>query len=101
MSCHHQVAYEYLSAVASTINKDDTGLDEVLDVTGPPALTAAAQRFACRAEPNLSWDALSALDEQPAGGRGKVVGDMLVLPITGFSPGRGRFQNMGSHGRSK
>ena len=65
---------------------------------GPPALTAAIQTVAQEDDPDLSWDALSARNEgNPAGGRGKVIaGDVLILPITGFNPDRGWFQNMGS-----
>lgn len=102
MSPHHSVAYQFLSTLRSTIfwNVDSLATVDPLNITGPPALTAAVQAVAQREEPGLSWDALSARNGDCKGGRGKVVGDTLILPITGFNPGRGRFQNMGSQSTS-
>lgn len=51
-----------------------------VELTGPAAVTKAAMEYMGEAE-GLRWQALSGLED---GGRGKVVGDTLILPITGF-----------------
>ncbi|KAE8168137.1 putative deacetylase LmbE-like domain-containing protein [Aspergillus tamarii] len=61
-------------------------------LTGPAAFTAAVKEWLATTT-GLRWNALSGLED---GGQSKVVGDILVLPITGFSPGRGIYGNMGS-----
>ncbi|KAE8418650.1 putative deacetylase LmbE-like domain-containing protein [Aspergillus pseudocaelatus] len=61
-------------------------------LTGPAAFTAAVKEWLVTTT-GLRWNALSGLAD---GGQSKVVGDILVLPITGFSPGRGIYGNMGS-----
>ena len=99
MAPHHPVACQFILNLKSTISqhRDDLRAVDPLDITGPPALTASIITVAQREEPSLSWQALTALNGDPVGGRGKVVaGDTLILPITGFNPGRGWFQNMGS-----
>lgn len=87
-----------------------------LEITGPVAITKATKDYMARVNA-LRWQALSGVGD---GGRGKVVSDTLILPITGFryetlpllttrvikghhkiakktqSPGRGRYGNMGS-----
>ncbi|KAE8348969.1 hypothetical protein BDV28DRAFT_72167 [Aspergillus coremiiformis] len=63
-----------------------------LTLTGPEAVTLAAQQW-LKASAGLRWNALTGLQD---GGRAKLVDDVLILPITGFSPGRGRYGNMGS-----
>ncbi|RAL14186.1 glycosyltransferase family 32 protein [Aspergillus homomorphus CBS 101889] len=63
-----------------------------LMLTGPAAFTEAV-RGRLEDVVELRWHALSGLQD---GGRSKLVDDVLVLPITGFSPGRGRYGNMGS-----
>lgn len=95
---HHPVTQQYILNLKRTISQKDSLLQiDPLDITGPPALTAAISAVAQRNEPTLLWDALSARDDGIIGGRGKVIaGDTLILPITGFSPGRGWYQNMGS-----
>lgn len=99
MSPHHPVAEQFIATLTPEIraNSDTLLAIDPLDITGPPALTAAVRAVAERDDPLLSWDALSARNGDSRGGHGKVVaGDVLILPITGFSPGRGWFQNMGS-----
>ncbi|KAL2845859.1 hypothetical protein BJY01DRAFT_234769 [Aspergillus pseudoustus] len=61
-----------------------------LTLTGPAAFTAAVRRW-LEGTTGLRWNALAAHAD-----RSKLVGDVLILPITGFSPGRGRYGNMGS-----
>ncbi|TFB06086.1 Initiation-specific alpha-1,6-mannosyltransferase [Trichoderma ghanense] len=60
--------------------------------TGPAAVTLATMQWLER-EVNFRWNSLTGLKD---GGRAKLVRDVLVLPITGFSPGRGTYGNMGS-----
>ncbi|KAK5123237.1 hypothetical protein LTR85_003436 [Meristemomyces frigidus] len=99
MAPHHPIANQYLATLNESIWLEGDNLIYVdpLDITGPPALTAAVKAVALREDPELSWNALSGRHGDPVGGRGKVVaGDALILPITGFSPGRGWFHNMGS-----
>lgn len=95
----HPVATQFLVSLASSIADNLEHLREVdpLELTGPPALTAAVRTVAIQNDASLTWDALSARNGDPEGGRAKIVArDALILPITGFSPGRGWFQNMGS-----
>lgn len=68
-----------------------------LDLTGPPAFTRTAKAHCEEEDPEFKWTSLSGRSD-PVGGRGKVAaGDILVLPITGFSPGRASWpHNMGS-----
>lgn len=99
MAPHHPVSDQFILSLKTAISQNRDNLREVdpLDITGPPALTASIMIVAKKEEPRLSWDALSGLNGDPKGGRGKIIaGDTLILPITGFSPGRGSFQNMGS-----
>lgn len=99
MAPHHPVAYQFLTTFNETVvrERDDLLNVDPLDITGPPALTAAIQAVTRNEDAALSWDAISGRNGDPVGGRGKVVaGDALILPITGFHPGRGRFHNMGS-----
>lgn len=63
-----------------------------LDFTGPAAITNATMTYLSDTA-DLRWQSLSGLED---GGRSKLVLDTLVLPITGFSPGRGKYGNMGS-----
>ncbi|KAK4890792.1 hypothetical protein LTR27_010493 [Elasticomyces elasticus] len=101
MAPHHPIANQFLATFNETVMREINNLPSIdpLDITGPPALTTAIIAVAHGEHPTLSWDALSARNGDPEGGRGKIVaGDVLILPITGFTPGRGRFQNMGSQG---
>ncbi|ETN44306.1 uncharacterized protein HMPREF1541_10486 [Cyphellophora europaea CBS 101466] len=63
-----------------------------LELTGPSAITKATKDYLAGVA-NLRWQALSGLQD---GGHSKLVQDTLILPITGFSPGRGKYGNMGS-----
>lgn len=63
-----------------------------LDFTGPAAITNATMTYLSETA-DLRWQSLSGLED---GGRSKLVLDTLILPITGFSPGRGKYGNMGS-----
>jgi len=99
MSPHHPVANLFLSSLAARIQTDENILPSIdpLDLTGPPALTQTVKDHTESAESKFSWQSLSSRNDSHPGGRAKIVaGDVLVLPITGFSPGRGRFRNMGS-----
>ena len=99
MAPHHPIANQFLATFDETVVRESGHLASIdpLDLTGPPALTVAIKAVTHREDPELSWDALSGRNGDPVGGRGKIVaGDTLILPITGFNPGRGRFQNMGS-----
>ncbi|KAL1993827.1 hypothetical protein VTN49DRAFT_2496 [Thermomyces lanuginosus] len=66
-------------------------LDPLL-LTGPDAVTKAVQSW-FNETVGLRWNALTGLHD---GGKSKLVDDVMILPITGFSPGRGRYGNMGS-----
>ncbi|GLA20399.1 hypothetical protein AnigIFM62618_008973 [Aspergillus niger] len=70
----------------------DLGALDPITLTGPVAFTHAVQSW-LKAIVGLRWNALSSLQD---GGKSKLVDDVLVLPITGFSPGRGKYGNMGS-----
>jgi mannosyltransferase OCH1-like enzyme len=61
-------------------------------LTGPAAVTLVVQNWLEKSV-GLRWNAVSGLDD---GGMSKQVGDVLIFPITGFSPGRGVYGNMGS-----
>ncbi|PYH88508.1 hypothetical protein BO71DRAFT_338667 [Aspergillus ellipticus CBS 707.79] len=61
-------------------------------LTGPGAVTQSTQSW-LESKVGLRWNALSGLQDN---GTSKLVADVLVLPITGFSPGRGGYGNMGS-----
>ncbi|OGM46067.1 glycosyl transferase [Aspergillus bombycis] len=63
-----------------------------LTLTGPEAITYAAQGW-LNVSAGLRWNALTGLQD---GGKAKLVDDVLILPITSFSPGRGKYGNMGS-----
>ncbi|SMR63888.1 unnamed protein product [Zymoseptoria tritici ST99CH_3D1] len=98
MTPHHAVADRFLVALTSRIRDDEDDLPRIdpLDITGPPALTRVVKEYAEKNEADFEWQSLSSRSGHP-GGRAKIVaGDILILPITGFSPGRGRIGNMGS-----
>lgn len=99
MAPHHPVADRFLSNLTERIRADGDALSRIdpLDLTGPPALTRTVKDYSESTESNFSWQSLSSINDSAPGGHAKIVaGDVLVLPITGFSPGRGRFRNMGS-----
>ena len=65
-------------------NVEGTGKGDVwdpLEVTGPYRLTDVVAEFVGKIGGDIRWAAFSGLDD---GGRSKAVGDVLVLPITGF-----------------
>jgi mannosyltransferase OCH1-like enzyme len=99
MSPHHPVADLFLSDVSARIlaNVHHLRAIDPLNITGPPALTHIVKDHSERTEPGFAWQSISNRGRSAASGRAKIVaGDTLVLPITGFSPGRGWFHNMGS-----
>jgi hypothetical protein len=103
MSPHHPIAALFLSGLAARVQADTNILPTIdpLNITGPPALTHALINYTERAEPNFSWQSLSNIPNKRLPGRSKIIaGDILILPITGFSPGRGWFRNMGSKSTS-
>ncbi|SPQ26531.1 bfaaa25d-f384-4e21-8b0e-fdbcbf3cbd81 [Thermothielavioides terrestris] len=63
-----------------------------LTLTGPAAITLSTMSW-LKDELDFRWEAVTGLTD---GGRAKLVSDVLVLPITAFSPGRGKYGNMGS-----
>lgn len=95
----HPTASRYLSQLSQEIRANSSHLASIdpLDLTGPPALTKAVKAHSENlSPPEFRWCALTGRQDKK-GGRGKVVAsDVLILPITGFSPGRGWFHNMGS-----
>ncbi|KAI9710191.1 MAG: hypothetical protein M1828_002205 [Chrysothrix sp. TS-e1954] len=98
MAPHHPTALGFLAQLETEIALNSTRLPKIdpLDLTGPPALTKAVKTHCESMSPSFRWDALSGGNDTQ-GGRGKVAaGDVLILPITGFSPGRGNFHRMGS-----
>lgn len=99
MSPHHPITDLFLANLAAKMHKDGGILPTIdpLDLTGPPALTRTVKDYAESMESRFHWQSLSSRNDARPGGHAKIVaGDVLVLPITGFSPGRGRFRNMGS-----
>ncbi|KAI9009749.1 nucleotide-diphospho-sugar transferase, partial [Gaertneriomyces semiglobifer] len=66
---------------------------DALALTGPYRWTDTVINY-LKDVPDFEWNSLSGLTDQ---GRSKGVKDVLVLPITGFSPGRSKgYGNMGS-----
>lgn len=99
MAPHHPVASQFLSDMAAKVEADKDILPTIdpLDITGPPALTRTLKNYTERVESNFTWQSLSSRGSHVRGGISKIVAsDILILPITGFSPGRGWYQNMGS-----
>lgn len=101
MSPHHPVATLFLTSVATRVISQARSLRTIdpLNITGPPALTQTVKNYTELAEPKFSWQSLSYRPPNPSSdvGRSKLIAnDVLILPITGFSPGRGWYQNMGS-----
>ncbi|KAL4885477.1 nucleotide-diphospho-sugar transferase [Aspergillus karnatakaensis] len=102
---HHPVIDLFIDNLLSTMNlvtRDQDILSQTsqealnaidpVNLTGPIAVTEAVREY-LEGKADLRWDALSGVQD---GGRSKLVEDVLVLPITGFSPGRGQYGNMGS-----
>ncbi|KAK9235759.1 hypothetical protein V1525DRAFT_347693 [Lipomyces kononenkoae] len=97
---HHPLAVKYLSSVADDTRRltEAGGLQiaYAVDLTGPVQFTTVIRTW-LEAETGLRWDALSGRYD---GGRSKAVLDILILPITGFSPGRKWWPMMGSKNTS-
>jgi hypothetical protein len=55
-------------------------MEDPLKLTGPEAITVATMGW-LQEDAGLRWNALTGLED---GGRSKVVGDTVILPITGF-----------------
>ncbi|KAK9368821.1 hypothetical protein V1509DRAFT_621561 [Lipomyces kononenkoae] len=93
---HHPISSRFVSAVDKDIKKlqiQDRLRDAyAVDLTGPVQFTRVIKEW-LEFVAGLRWNALTGLQD---GGRTKIVNDVLILPITGFSPGRGRLNNMGS-----
>ncbi|KAL3492421.1 hypothetical protein BJX62DRAFT_224579 [Aspergillus germanicus] len=92
--------FEYVRDIAAKhggdLSSEETqvelkGIDPV-NVTGPIAFTDSVSSW-LKGKADLRWNAVTGLED---GGKSKYVEDVLVLPITGFSPGRGWKGNMGS-----
>lgn len=66
--------------------------EDPLILTGPEAITVASIEQ-LKLDYGLRFEALTGLED---GGRSKAVGDTIIFPITGFAPGRGKYNNMGS-----
>ncbi|KAI5461826.1 glycosyltransferase family 32 protein [Mariannaea sp. PMI_226] len=87
---------EQLNARLRNETSDDLEVQSIkadpLTRTGPAAVTLATMTW-LESQIGFRWNALTGLKD---GGKAKLVSDVLVLPITGFSPGRGSYGNMGS-----
>ncbi|KAM0247511.1 hypothetical protein ACHAQJ_009817 [Trichoderma viride] len=70
----------------------DPNRADPLTRTGPAAVTLATLLW-LEHHTGFRWNALTGLKD---GGKSKLVADALILPITGFSPGRKGYGNMGS-----
>ncbi|QRV86323.1 glycosyltransferase family 32 protein [Ceratobasidium sp. AG-Ba] len=92
---HHTTAMVAISSVTNVTNKaegkqtggealNETEPVSVMEWTGPGVFTDAVVRYLA-AKHNLTWPALKGLR------RPLRIGDMTVLPVTGFSPGVGMF----------
>jgi hypothetical protein len=87
MAPQHPIASHYIAQVTSEIMQNATKLKEVeiLDLTGPPAFTKAVKTLCESEDPSFRWDSLSSRAD-PTNSTGKIAaGDVVVLPITGFS----------------
>jgi len=87
MAPQHPLATRYLADLGRNIHANITRLEEIdpLDLTGPPAVTLAVKEHCESEQPDFRWNSLGGLEDAP-GGRGKIAaGDVLILPITGFS----------------
>jgi hypothetical protein len=87
MAPQHPIAYHYIAQVTSEIMQNATKLREVeiLELTGPPAFTKAVKTLCESEDPSFRWDSLSSRAD-PINSTGKIAaGDVVVLPITGFS----------------
>jgi len=86
------VAQRNGGTLSSTDASEELQQIGTLELTGPVAVTEAAMTW-LETTIGLRWNALTGLLDD---GRAKLVDDVLILSITGFSPGRGNYGNMGS-----
>jgi mannosyltransferase OCH1-like enzyme len=91
LTLHLQQISEHHGGNLKRASKELASIDPVV-LTGPAAVTLAAKSWLAE-KCGLRWNALTGLQD---GGKAKLVEDVLILPITAFSPGRGRYGNMGS-----
>lgn len=88
-----EIAAEYDGDVSAAAAAGALKTEDPLKLTGPEAITVAAKEI-LKAKAGLRWQALTGLKD---GGRSKLVDSTIILPITGFSPGRAKnYGNMGS-----
>ncbi|KAF7595353.1 hypothetical protein BBP40_006346 [Aspergillus hancockii] len=87
-----KIANHYGGSLQAQAAHDELQTLDPLTLTGPEAVTRATQHW-LNVTAGLRWNALTGLQD---GGKTKLVDDVLILPITGFSPGRGKYGNMGS-----
>lgn len=88
----HAVIDQFMKNLKSQIREQSSLRADPLTRTGPAAVTKATQMWLEKTS-DVRWNALTGLTD---GGRSKLVEDIMVFPITAFSPGRGRYGNMGS-----
>ncbi|OBT52006.1 hypothetical protein VE04_06856, partial [Pseudogymnoascus sp. 24MN13] len=87
-----QLATPFGGNLTATAEAGVLAREDPLKLTGPEAITTAAM-VQLEDDAGLRWEALTGLKD---GGRSKAVGDTIIFPITGFSPGRSSYGNMGS-----
>jgi hypothetical protein len=95
---HHPITIRFINQVTEDVFNSTESLARIdpLELTGPPAFTRTLIAHCATDDATFRWEGITGAAETD-GGRGKVVaGDILILPVTGFSPGRGRYNNMGS-----
>jgi hypothetical protein len=87
MAPQHPIASHYLAQVTTEIMQNATRLREVeiLDLTGPPAFTKAVKALCEAEDPSFRWHSLSSRADPPRSTGKVAAGDIVVLPITGFS----------------
>ncbi|KAK9350237.1 hypothetical protein V1523DRAFT_464840 [Lipomyces doorenjongii] len=93
---HHPISTRYLSVVdadVKSLGRENRLRDAyAVDLTGPAQFTKVIKEWLDLVA-GLRWNALTGLHD---GGKSKTVTDVLILPITGFSPGRATDINVGS-----
>ncbi|KAK9258100.1 hypothetical protein V1519DRAFT_455535 [Lipomyces tetrasporus] len=93
---HHPISTRFIASVdmdVKTLQREDRLLDAyAVDLTGPVQFTKVIKEW-LELVAGLRWNALTGMHDD---GKSKTVADVLVLPITGFSPGRASLANRGS-----
>ncbi len=93
-----EIAEPYNRSISAAARAGALKKEDPLALTGPEAITMAAKQSLSESC-GLRWDAVSGrpdANEYGREGRSKTVGSTIILPITAFSPGRGKYGNMGS-----